>query len=103
MIRTVALSLALVLGLAFAPAPAGAAGQDDSTVTASAPALVKFAWMWTEKTPPASRPYIPVAACTMECCCQLFVDGSMKSQCKSRDDCMTGGGICRSNSDPKCK
>jgi hypothetical protein len=39
----------------------------------------------------------------MECCCQLFVDGSMKSQCKSRDDCMTGGGICRSNTDPKCK
>jgi hypothetical protein len=103
MIRPIAATIILLLGLAFAAAPASA-GSDDSAASASSATLAKFAWMWTDKsaaTPP--RQYLPAAACAMECCCQLFVDGSMKNQCRSRDDCINAGGICRTNTDPKCK
>ena len=104
MIKSIAASIIILLGLAFAAAPAATAASGESAATAAPSTLTKYAWLWSDKGGvSAPRRYIPVAACTMECCCQLFVDGSMKNQCKSRDDCINAGGICRSKTDERCK
>jgi hypothetical protein len=92
-----------LLGFALAGPPADAAEPAGSTAAAPSPAFMKYAWMWSGKDADApARRYVPVAACTMDCCCEFFQGGERKSQCKSHDDCLNAGGICRSKSDAKC-
>lgn len=103
MLRTVAVTIVMLVGLALAGASAIAAEPVAPAETAVSPVLVKFAPLWSGKDSEATqRRAIPVAACTMDCCCQYFEGGGMKNQCKSRDDCITAGGICKKNSDAKC-
>lgn len=103
MFKTVAASLILLVGLVLAGTPAFAAEPVAPAETAISPVLVKFAPLWSGQDAAAGqRSATPVAACTMDCCCQYFEGGGMKNQCKSRDDCITAGGICKKNSDAKC-
>lgn len=102
MLKTVAVSIVMLAGLLLAGAPASAA-EPVSAETAVTPILVKFAPLWSGKDSEATqRRIIPVAACTMDCCCQYFEGGGMKNQCKSRDDCIAAGGICKAKTDAKC-
>ena len=108
MIRSLAASILLLLALGLTASPAMAAAPDGSAAPASDSTLSKYAWLWSDKSADtrsatAQPKATPVAACTMDCCCQLFVNGSMKNQCKSRDDCINAGGICRNKSDARCK
>ena len=103
MIRTIAASFCLLLAVVAAGAPAGAAEPVDSTTSALSPALEKSAWIWSGRdagTPP--RRSIPVAACTTDCCCEFVEAGTRKNQCKSHDQCLEAGGICRNKTDAKC-
>ncbi len=103
MLRTVAVSIVMLVGLVLAGAPASAVEPVSPAETAVSPVLVKFAPLWSGKDAAATqRRPIPVAACTMDCCCQYFEGGGMKNQCKSRDDCITAGGICKAKTDAKC-
>jgi len=103
MIRTIVASLCLLLGFAMAGAPAGAADPAGSTTAAPSAAYLKYAWMWSGKDAGApARRFLPVAACTTDCCCEFVEAGARKSQCKSHDDCLTLGGICRNKADAKC-
>jgi len=54
------------------------------------------------QAPATPWPVVPVAACTAECCCQLYDGSKMTHQCKSRDDCINAGGLCRPKTDAKC-
>jgi hypothetical protein len=93
----------MLVGLVLAGAPAIAAEPIAPAETAVSPVLVKFAPLWSGKDAESTqRRAIPVAACTMDCCCQFFEGGGMKNQCKSRDDCITAGGICKAKTDAKC-
>jgi len=103
MIRTIAASLCLLLGFAMAASPAVAADPAGTTIAAPAPALTKFAWMWSGKDAGApTRRFVQAAVCTMDCCCEFFEAGARKNQCKSHDECLNAGGICRSKTDAKC-
>jgi len=103
MIRITVASLCLLLGFAMAGAPAGAAEPAGTAPAASSPSLAKYAWMWSGKDAGASpRRFVPVAACTMDCCCESVEAGARKNQCKSHDECLNLGGICRSKADAKC-
>jgi hypothetical protein len=107
MSRSFAASILLLLGLAFAAAPAVAAGSSDSAAPASASTFSKYAWLWSDKSADkgaatSQQRATPVAACAMDCCCQMVVGGSTKNECKSRDDCINAGGICHNKSDARC-
>jgi hypothetical protein len=103
MLRTVAVSIVMLVGLMLAGAPAMAVEPVTPVKTTVSPILAKFAPLWSGKDADATkRRTIPVAACTMDCCCQYFEGGGMKNQCKSRDDCIAAGGICKSKTDAKC-
>jgi len=104
MIRVIVGACALILAFslpAVAGQPDGQLGgqgvKPASTIVAAYSGLRSGA-----RVPATPWPLVPVAACTMDCCCQYFEGGKMANQCKSRDDCINAGGLCRPKTDAKC-
>lgn len=104
MIRSIVGSLILILGMTLAILPATAGETGTPTTETASTVVAKYAWVRTGNAGAVTPwPVVPVAACTAECCCQVYAGGSMTHQCKSRDDCINAGGICRPKTDANCK
>lgn len=105
MVRSLVSAFILLLAVIISAPPASAAEPNGSSTETTAASLVaKYAWVRSGNEGTVTPwPVVPVAACSAECCCQVFEGGNVTHQCRSRDDCINAGGICRPNSDAKCK
>ena len=107
MIRSIMGACVLSFALAHAGLSASAGepgGQSvNQSVKPASTIIAAYAGLRSARRVPATPwPVVPVAACTAECCCQVYDGSKMTHQCKSRDDCINAGGLCRPKTDAKC-
>ena len=93
----------LIFAFALATLPATAGGSGSQSVKPESTVIAAYTGLRSAKPTMATPwPVVPVAACTAECCCQFYDGSKMNHQCKSRDDCINAGGLCRPKTDAKC-
>lgn len=103
MIRSIMGAFVLIFALAQAGLPASAGEPGGQSVKPASIISAAYTGLRSAKRVPATPwPVVPVAACTAECCCQVYDGSKMTHQCKSRDDCINAGGLCRPKTDAKC-
>jgi len=103
MIRSIMGAFVLIFALAHAGLPASAGEPGGQSVKPASIIIAAYTGLRSAKRVPATPwPVVPVAACTAECCCQVYDGSKMTHQCKSRDDCINAGGLCRPKTDAKC-
>jgi hypothetical protein len=103
MIRSIMGACVLILALAHAGLPASAGEPGSQSVKPASTIIAAYTGLRSAARVPATPwPVVPAAACTAECCCQFYDGSKMTNACKSRDDCINAGGICRSKTDAKC-
>jgi len=103
MIRSFLGTCVLIVAFALAGLPAAAGESGGQRVKPVSTVVAVYTGLRSGVRVPATPwPVVPVAACTAECCCQFYDGSKMSNQCKSRDDCINAGGLCRPKTDPKC-
>lgn len=103
MIRYMMATLVLVLGTGLAGASFAADERARPDARAASAVVAKYAGIWSEKIE-TSRPWrvVPAAACTAQCCCQIYDGKGMTYQCTSHEICVNDGGLCKPRTDAKC-
>jgi hypothetical protein len=103
MIRNIMAALVLVLGAGLAGASNAADGLAGPEADAAPAVVAKYAGIRSGKIE-MSRPWrvVPVAACSAECCCQIYDGSSMVYKCTSHENCINDGGLCKAKTDAKC-
>jgi hypothetical protein len=105
MIRSIVGACVLVFGIALAGLPAAADETSDDAAKPASSIVAVFSGLPSAGKAAAQTPWrtVPVAACSAECCCQIYDGGKMVYQCKSQNDCINEGGLCKSKTDAQCK
>jgi len=102
--RSIMGAVALVLWIVISGVPAAAIERSGSDTASASTIVAKYAGLRSfDEAVTTMRPVISAAACNVECCCQVYDGNRMTHQCKSRDDCINAGGICRPKTDASCK
>lgn len=103
MIRSMMAALVIVLGMGLAGSSSAADALAEPDAGASPAVVAKYAAMRSGKIG-LSRPWrvVPVAACSAQCCCQIYDGNGMVYKCTTHENCINDGGLCKAKTDAKC-
>ena len=103
MIKSIMVACVFVAGIVVGGLAVAADGKTDSADNSAYTIAAAFAGLKSMRSiPETPLRTVPVAACSADCCCQIYDGSKMVYECRSHNACINDGGLCKAKTDAQC-